>query len=446
MESVKQIEVWLKKLEQESWQLELLVSGFTIFLLQMAYQAIGDYGDSFEFHHQSGNIFFTIAVLLLYILSICTLVLIINLVLHLSLRGFWIGAIGLRSVGSSIDYDKLKYTDFFTEKLRKSMVSMDDLIIRLDKVCSVIFSFTFLIIFLFLSLFLFLLTLSLTQLGLQFLVDHAPSWLAPVLKVFSSIIVIILLISGFAYLIDSLSLGLLKKSKRLRRVYYPIYLTLSTLTLSILYRTIYYNIISKFPVRYIRLILIAYLLIIFFIPFVALDDYRYFPDNETETSLMADYYDETREEGEFIGKVSMPAISVSNDLVQLFIRYNTSDNPALEVHCPDFSPAKKGGLKHGISFSEGGMTLSSPTIDETNPEQLLGCLVDFYQVQVDNNSPEVSQALFYTHPNKGEKGIMLWINVENLIKGPHKILVTKQILQDSTLQSTEYANIQFWKL
>ena len=65
MESVKQIEVWLKKLEQESWQLELLVSGFTIFLLQMAYQAIGDYGDSFEFHHQSGNIFFTIAVLLL---------------------------------------------------------------------------------------------------------------------------------------------------------------------------------------------------------------------------------------------------------------------------------------------------------------------------------------------------------------------------------------------
>ena len=412
----------------------------------MAYQAIGDYGDSFEFHHQSGSIFFAISVLLLYILSICTLVLIVNLVLHLSLRGFWIGAIGLRSVGSTIDYDKLNYTAFFTDKLRKSMVSMDELIIRLDKVCSVIFSFTFLIIFLFLSLFLFLLTLSLVQLGLQFLVDHSPSWLTPVLKVFSSVMVIILLVSGFAYLIDSLSLGLLKKSKRLRLIYYPIYLTLSTLTLSILYRTIYYNIISKFPIRYIRLILIAYLLIIFFIPFIALDDYKYFPDNVTESSLMADYYDETREENKYIGKVSLPAMTVNNDLMQLFIRYNTSDNPALEAHCPEFSPVKKGGLKHGISFSDGGMTLSSPTIDETNPEQLLKCLVNFYDIKIDNILPDVSQTLFYTHPNKGEKGIMLWINVENLVKGPHKIHVTKQILQDSTLQSTEYANIQFWKL
>ena len=445
MESNNQIEVWLKKLEQESWQLELLVSGFTIFLLQLAYQEIGDYSDSFEFHHQSGSIFFTISVLLLYIVSICTLVLIVNLVLHLSLRGFWIGAIGLRSVGAGIDYHRLNYTEFFTNKLKKSMVSMDDLIIRLDKVCSVIFSFTFLIIFLFLSLFLFLLTLSLVQIGLQFLVDHAPSWLAPILRIFSSTVVIIFLISGFAYLIDSMSLGLLKKSKRLRPVYYPIYLTLSTLTLSILYRTIYYNIISKFPVRYIRLILITYLLIIFFIPFVALDDYRYFPDNENSNSLIADYYDETREEDSFISRVSLPSITVADDLVKLFIRYSSSDNPALEAHCADFTPAKSGGWKHGISFSEGGMTLSTPSIEEPNPEELLQCLVDFYTVEIDNQTPDVSQALFYTHPNQGEKGIMLWIDIENLVKGPHNIRVSKQILQDSSLQSTEYANIQFWK-
>lgn len=445
MESRNQIEVWLKKLEQESWQLELLVSGFTIFLLQMAYQAINDYGDSFEFHYESGSIFFVIAVLLLYILSICTLVLMINLVLHLSLRGFWIGAIGLRSVGTNINYHKLKYTEFFTEKLKQGVVSMDELIIKLDRLCSVIFSFTFLIIFLFLSLFLFLLLLSLSQLGLQFLVDHAPSWLSAVLNVFSTVVVIVLLISGFAYFIDSMSLGLLKKSKRLRPVYYPVYRVLSTLTLSFLYRTIYYNIITKFPISYTRLILIAYLLIIFFIPFIALDDYRYFPDNETKTSLYSDYYDDTRQQGKFINKVSMPTMAVSDNFIPLFVRYNASDNPALEKHCPGFTPSKRGGLKHGISFDERGMTLSTPTVVETRPKEMLNCLKNFYTLSIDNKATEVSQALFYTHPNKGEKGIVMLINTENLIKGPHNILLSKQSLQDSVLEIKEYANIQFWK-
>jgi hypothetical protein len=138
-------------------------------------------------------------------------------------------------------------------------------------------------------------------------------------------------------------------------------------------------------------------------------------------------------------------MTVADDLVKLFIRYNSSDNPALETHCPDFEPAKTGGFKHGISFSEGGMTLSTPSVEEPNPEKLLQCLVDFYTVEIDNRTPKVSQALFYIHPNQGEKGIMLWIDVENLVKGPHNIRVSKQILQDSSLQSTEYANIQFWK-
>jgi hypothetical protein len=445
MESRNQIQVWLKKLEQESWQLELLVSGFTIFLLQMAYQAITEYGNSFQFHHESSSYLFIIAALLLYILSICTLVLIINLVLHLAFRGFWIGAIGLRSVGANINYDKLSYTDFFTEKLKKSVISMDDLIVRLDRVCSVIFSFTFLIIFLFLSLFLFLMILTLGQLGLQLLVTNTPGWLSPVLKIASTIVTIALLVSGLAYLIDSLSLGLLKKSRRLRPVYYPIYRLLSTVTLSFLYRTIYYNIITKFPVSYTRLILIAYMIIIFFVPFITFDDYRYFPDNETSSSMYAEYYDDTREEDAYISKVSMPSMAVSDSFIPLFIRYNPSDNPALEKCCPNFSPAKGGGFKHGISFTREGITLSAPSVEETDPEAMLNCLLDFYTLKIDNVKSDVSQALFYTHPNKGEKGVLLLINTDHLINGPHKIELSKPILQDSVLEIKEYANIQFWK-
>ena len=46
-----QITEWLKKLQQESWQLELLVSAFTIFLLFQAGQAYDDYFDGLPYRY-----------------------------------------------------------------------------------------------------------------------------------------------------------------------------------------------------------------------------------------------------------------------------------------------------------------------------------------------------------------------------------------------------------
>ncbi len=46
-----QIGEWLKKLERESWQLELLVSAFTIFLLIMGDQAFEEFLKDLQYQY-----------------------------------------------------------------------------------------------------------------------------------------------------------------------------------------------------------------------------------------------------------------------------------------------------------------------------------------------------------------------------------------------------------
>ena len=75
-----------------------------------------------------------------------------NLLMHVILRGLWIGAIGLRYVSGDIDYDKLKYSESFTKYFKKKVGGFDDYIERLEKICSSIFAYTFLLFFIFLSL------------------------------------------------------------------------------------------------------------------------------------------------------------------------------------------------------------------------------------------------------------------------------------------------------
>jgi polyferredoxin len=106
-ETGNQIRKWLKKLEQESWQLELLVSAFTIFLLISAISSYSDYLEGFTYEYNLKNSFISLIYAFLIILNLSIRVLTIFLVIHLLLRGFWIGAIGLRSVQSDIDFHQL---------------------------------------------------------------------------------------------------------------------------------------------------------------------------------------------------------------------------------------------------------------------------------------------------------------------------------------------------
>ena len=442
-EPKNQIRFWLTKLEQESWQLELLVSGFTIFLLLNAFESLNIYISDFGFHQQTGVLIYALTIFLLFILRISLIVLIINLVIHLVFRGFWIGAVGLRSVGTEIDFGKLRYNLFFEERLKKNLISLDELIIRMDKICSVIFSFTFLIIFLFVSFALFFVFVSLVGLLLSEIQEVIPEVIAPVSEVIFLIIIIIVLLAGLIYLIDSLSLGFFKKIRLLKKVYYPIYTFCSIITLSFFYRSIYYNLISKFPKKSIGWVITPYIFLVFFLPFIAIDEYLYFPDNKTANKLNIRNYDDQRKKDTFIENASIPSMINTSEFVPLFIRYNVLDNTNIKQLCPEFETAKNGGIKSGIKFSKMALQLSPPNVIEENPEKALSCLSALYTVRL-NNQVQDLEFFFYTHPNRDEKGLMTMIPCGQLTKGKHIIDIKKVSFDEEKQTEEDYANIPFW--
>jgi hypothetical protein len=128
---------WLDSLQQESWQLELLISGFSTFLL---IQGLGWFeGLSYDLallEQQSGR--FGFLDILYYFGKIGWMSLIVSLLFRVVMRGLWIAAVGLRSVSGEIDYTAFRFRPRYVQRLQNGIGSFDDYINRLERYCSVI--------------------------------------------------------------------------------------------------------------------------------------------------------------------------------------------------------------------------------------------------------------------------------------------------------------------
>lgn len=163
----------------------------------------------------------------------------INMLVHVILRGLWIGTIGLRYVAGEIDYGHFHYAPIFRSFLEKQVGSFDDFIEKLEKACSVIFSYTFLLFLLFLSFILFIAQLfSLAYLTFSNAESSDSSQLLFAFSLFG-----IFFILGFIVFIDFMTMGGLRKIKdpHVSKVYFWIYRLFSIITLSFLYRPLLYN-------------------------------------------------------------------------------------------------------------------------------------------------------------------------------------------------------------
>ena len=161
----------LQKLQEESWQLELLISGFAIFGLYTAYDPIFD---SMREAQNNQQLYLSV----IYTISfISCAILIFNLILHVLLRGLWIGALGLRYVSGDIDYEILNYSPKFDKYLRKKVGSFDKYIATLENYCSIIFAISFLLIFYVLAITLTIITIALIA---NYIIDSdtLPGWVS----------------------------------------------------------------------------------------------------------------------------------------------------------------------------------------------------------------------------------------------------------------------------
>lgn len=248
---------WLEKLQQESWQLELLISGFALYGIyegKSVLNVIYNYYDLNTYGPFAGFIW-----IFWFALTCGWFIFFINLLIHVILRGMWIGAIGLRYVSGEIDYEKLNYSEYFTKYLKNKVGTYDDFIERLEKICSVLFAYTFLLFLLFMSLILFGAFLGFILISIAKIFGES--------EMTESIITIVVVgyqFLGLLVFIDFISLGGFKRIKdpTISRIYSWIYRFFSTITLSFLYRPLLYNFIDHKYTRRLFFLSIPYILVI----------------------------------------------------------------------------------------------------------------------------------------------------------------------------------------
>lgn len=443
----EQIEDWLSKLERESWQLELLVSAFTIFLLIGALSSFDAFMVDVTYQYNLSTSVLVFVFMFLILIQKSLLALIISLVIHLTLRGFWIGTIGLRSVQSDIDFGKLNYNEFFTEKLKKKVISLDQLVIKLDEICSVIFAFSFLVISILMAVGMYTLFLGIVGVALSYLINLLPSVLNIPLSIFSLIIFLTIVITGFIYMVDYFTLGFFKRVKWISKAYYPFYQFYNFITLSALSRSIYYYLISKFSKRKIRLIYGVTGFIILFLSLVNFDQYQYFPDDQNDYLMSTNSYDDQRSADKYVEGVSIASGFVDRPHFQVFLRYNARDNGRIRTNCPDLEPLKDDGLNWNFTTTRSGANFQIGEIDYSDQEveELLACQSSIYQLSVNDSIYSNLNFYFYVHPSQKQKGLITTIPTAAFINGENLLKVDKVKLDSlGNAEVSPFAKIPFW--
>ncbi len=243
---------WLEQIQQDSWQLELLISGLALYGVYNGIDKVEDYS-SFIGLNIDGPVLGIPFVFSYFIAYVGWRIFFFNLLIHVILRGLWIASIGLRYVSNEINFDALNYAPAYTKYLKERIGSYDQFIEKLEKLCSIIFAFTFLMFLLLVSLMIFT---AFAMIPLSFL-DNTSS---VALNIIVVTVVVIYIILGSIVAIDFISLGSIKKIREpwVVKAFTPVFKFYSYLTLSFMYRPILYNFLDQKYTRKFFLLIIPY--------------------------------------------------------------------------------------------------------------------------------------------------------------------------------------------
>lgn len=428
----------LDKLQQESWQLELLISGFAIFGLIAAIDPIDN---KFNEMVALENKYFTAP---LRIAIMCCYVLIINLILHVVLRGLWIGAIGLRYVSSEIDYEALNYGKRFTKYLQKKVGSFDNYIAKLENYCSVVFAVAFLSLFYIIALF------------SVFFIIILFSYLFIKSGIFSESIGIILLgcfsilylLLSLLILIDFITQGFLKKKEWTSFLYMPIYKVFSFITLSFLYRPLVYNFLdNKFGRRILALLTPIYI-IIFYIStsenvrsnFIEEKNYStdYYVANKNYINLL--------EDNQYIRSIAINNDIITKPYIKLFIPLKEKlEDELLELN-PNIKTEED---NRGFKNSAIKIRLKHKNIKKLQQKkdsiakQFLKSLNKMYVIKIDSTTyiPD-----FIVRKINKQLGFETILHLKDLTEGKHIVTVKNYEVDEKTKEKKleKFLDIPFW--
>lgn len=423
----------LQKLQEESWQLELLISGFAIFGLFTAFEPIYD---GMREAQNTRQLF----VAVIYTIGfISCAILIFNLLLHVLLRGLWIGALGLRYVSGDIDYDTLNYSPKFTKYLKKKVGSFDKYIATLENYCSIIFAISFLLIFYVLAITFTIITIALLA---NYVLDSdtLPGWVS---KGIGIPIMVFICVGMLITFIDFITLGFLKKKKWISKIYFPIYWVFSFITLSFLYRALVYNFLDNKFGRRLSLILVPFYILIFIMTSFHYTKSNYINSNLNSSSIMANsssYENLLIENKSFTDDVIIQSKVITEPFVKVFMVYSENIEDRVFYYNPSLKPdedARGLGTDIVINYDYSGVN----KIDSLRQEYLK-TINSIYTVKIDSTAYD--NAFIFGQNLKKELGFETYIGTKKLEEGKHLLKVNRRSIKDKDTTYWNVASIPFW--
>lgn len=405
---------WLRRLEQESWQSELVISGVAIYgSLQLNDSVSGLVGWSIDFFSTSSHQFLYLFFIYLFV---GTTALTWCFVLHFILRALWVGLVGLNSVfPQGINLDTTSYPRDFMERIKQEFPSNnEDNIHRLDDFCSTIFAVCALTVMIFLAINTdVVLLLGLHYLLSQLMSPGAVEWILTGILIFVTA-------SSVAQMI--LKSKWIQKNSSLAKWYYPLYHLSSRMLLHVFYRPITrlsFTFATNLKWSSYLLGLFLFVLIIMFSGTLKLAQSQalmlaspslFEGKFSREDRLVPDHYEDQRsaQHGRILS-VLIPGMLIKDPFLKVFVPVMGHESMTIDSVC--------GQWKHNDALSEAANK-------QERRKFTLECYGQYHRFYL-NDSLYTPKIRFFDHPNEHEPGILTYLPLAHLPAGEHVLRVEK---------------------
>ena len=426
---------WLKALERESWQPELLISGLAIFAAIQFPTYIGDVQDYMAFNFDKEV--FGYGVILTSYLNIASYAIAINFSIHFILRVFWIGVLGLMSVyPEGIKFEKYPYGGtHFVGKLRKKLASLKEFSLQLDRICSIIFSLSALIVLSLVSACILVSSILGLSLLVKFLLpnyydDH---YNGITMMIFGGIILF------FSVILALFNYTKLKYTSFAEKYHFPIYWTFSTVVFNVLNRPFHYisltfstnNLAGKMNIALgVYIVLLSSILVLNAkMQHGGIETRQFYGEKSNAFALNPMSYDNLRPEYRYVTRPSIPSDVIEGKFLKLFIPYPKRLEEKLKKVCKEVVLKKEDPVS---DFQHGRL----------QNEAYLECFERFYQVYVNEELWAKPSWQFYKHPNKEEDGIISYLPTDSLLQGKNVLRIEEWKVEEEEEQ--KIYEIPFW--
>lgn len=345
-----------------------------------------------------------------------TILLTVGFLLHLILRGFWIGAVGLRSVSGDFDFEVLGYHRRYEQWLRGSLGSFDQFIEQLEVRSSIAFSVAFLLFFIIISLGMYTLVGGLVG-GLVVFVFEWGNFgkvggaYAVTLGVPALLFFLLYLLAGIFYVVDFITLGALKKVAWLRYLYYPVYRFMGWVTLARFYRPFYYNLIDHPFGR--RLVRWTFPLMLAMMAYDGIQIGRnvYLPlEDDSIEFIRPNNYLTAGDQLDY----KLPSLATyypTSDYLEVFIPYVGEDiDGIIQQRFPEVRPSITGVLGFGALYD---------IEDYVDTDSLLMAVKEVHQIRLNDSVLVDVPWKFYRHPEREQPGLLYGLPIYDLDRGEH---------------------------